>query len=79
MLDLYLGKTGVKSQQTDQDAPRLGSNVFQPQDQGAHGAFDAKAHGKDPVSWASMHRASLVSGAAGLAALAGTAWKLARR
>ncbi|MFL6148070.1 MAG: SDR family oxidoreductase [Pseudonocardiaceae bacterium] len=83
VLDLYLGKTGVKSQQTDQDAPRLGSNVFQPQDQtqdqGAHGAFDAKAHGKDPVSWASMHRASLVSGAAGLAALAGTAWKLARR
>ncbi|MFN2534683.1 MAG: SDR family oxidoreductase [Pseudonocardiaceae bacterium] len=54
LLDVYLGKTGVKSQQTDQDAPRLGSNVFEPQDetadQGAHGAFDAKAHGRDPVS-----------------------------
>jgi hypothetical protein len=83
LLDLYLGKTGVKSQQTDQDAPRLGSNVFEPQDQahdqGAHGAFDAKAHGRDPVSWASMHRAALLSGAAGLTALAGAAWTLARR
>ncbi|MFY9808341.1 MAG: SDR family oxidoreductase [Pseudonocardiaceae bacterium] len=83
LLDLYLGKSGVQSQQTDQDAPRLGSNVFEPQDdradQGAHAAFDAKAHGKDPVSWASMHRAALLSGTAGLVALAGTGWKLARR
>jgi NAD(P)-dependent dehydrogenase (short-subunit alcohol dehydrogenase family) len=83
LLDLYLGKTGVKSQQTDQDAPRLGPNIFAPQDQiqdqGAHGAFDAKAHGMDPVSWASMHRTALLSGAAGLTAVAGAAWSLARR
>lgn len=60
LLDLYLGETGVKSQQTDQDAPRLGSNVFEPQD-----------HKQD--------RAVLLSGAAGLSALAGAAWTLARR
>ncbi len=82
LLDVYLGRSGVSSQQTDQDAPRLGSNVFEPRDdtadQGAHGAFDEKAHAKDPVSWASMHRAALLSGAAGAAALAGAAWTLVR-
>ena len=33
LLDLYLGWTGVKSQQTDRDLPRLGSNVFEPRDE----------------------------------------------
>jgi len=83
LLDRYLGRTGVSSQQTDQDAPRLGSNVFEPrdetQDQGAHGAFDSRAYGRDPVLWASMHRAALLSGVAGAAALAGAAWSLVRR
>jgi hypothetical protein len=32
-----------------------------------------------PVSWASMHRGALLSGTAGVVALAGAGWKLARR
>lgn len=66
LLDLYLGRTGVKSQQTGKDAPRWGSNVFEPQDddadRGAHGPFDDKAHSKDPQLWASMHRRPILAG-----------------
>jgi NAD(P)-dependent dehydrogenase (short-subunit alcohol dehydrogenase family) len=76
-LDWYLGRTGVKSQQTGEDLPRWGSNVFEPRDQdvdrGAHGPFDAKAHGSDPVLWMSMRRREIGIGAgvvAGVAALA---------
>lgn len=57
-LDRYLGRTGIKGQLTDEAGPRLGSNVQQPRDDdrdvGAHGMFDAKAHARDPWSWASM-------------------------
>lgn len=78
-LDLYLGKTGVKSQQTE-DKPRRGSNVFEPQDQdedaGAWGPFDSKTHTHDPVLWMSMHRRAL--GAAG-AAVAAAGALLARK
>jgi NAD(P)-dependent dehydrogenase (short-subunit alcohol dehydrogenase family) len=81
LLDLYLGRSGVKSQQTQQDTPRHGSNVFEPQDQdadrGAHGPFDDQAHGHDPLLWASMHRRSLLS-AAGAATAAGVGLLLAR-
>lgn len=59
-LDWYLARTGVHSQQTDQDAPRWGSNVFEPQDEiddrGARGAFGAKAVVHDPVSFLARHR-----------------------
>jgi NAD(P)-dependent dehydrogenase (short-subunit alcohol dehydrogenase family) len=76
LLDLYLGRSGVKSQQTEQDAPRLGSNVFEPRDdrddQGAHGAFDGQAHSRDPLVWFSMHR-RLLGAAVGAAATAGAA------
>ncbi|HEY6935288.1 MAG TPA: SDR family oxidoreductase [Marmoricola sp.] len=72
-LDLYLGRTGISSQQTDKDAPRWGSNVFEPQDEevdrGAHGPFDDMAHERDPLTWASMHRRSLLSAAGAAAAL----------
>ncbi len=78
-LDLYLGKTGVKSQQT-QDKPRRGSNVFEPQDQdedaGAWGPFDSKTHSHDPVLWMSMHRRALGAAAA---AAAGAGALLARK
>ncbi len=77
-LDWYLGRTGVKSQQTDQDAPRWGSNVFEPQDQdadrGARGAFGDKAHDHDPVSFVASNRMATAAAATlgvgtGLAAL----------
>jgi NAD(P)-dependent dehydrogenase (short-subunit alcohol dehydrogenase family) len=76
LLDLYLGRTGVKSQLTKDDKPRFGANAFEPKDEmhdrGAHGAFDDKAHGRDPVLWASMHRRQLAAPAlAALAALTG--------
>ena len=76
-VDWYLGRTGVASQQTDQDAPRWGSNVFEPRDddtdRGARGAFSAKAATRDPVSFAARHRlAGVGAGVAAVAALAAT-------
>jgi len=68
LLDWYLGRTGVKSQQTDQDLPRLGSNVFEPrdqaEDQGAHGAFDDQAHAADPLLWLSERRRAALAAVA---------------
>jgi NAD(P)-dependent dehydrogenase (short-subunit alcohol dehydrogenase family) len=77
IVDLYLGRKGVGSQLTDRNAPRHGSNVFEPrdadEDRGAHGPFDDLAHSHDPQLWMSTHRRALVSGAAatvgGLAAI----------
>jgi hypothetical protein len=67
LLDIYLGRTGVKSQQSGEALPDWGSNVFDAQDtdhdRGSHGAFDAKAHSHDPQLWMSMHRRALISGA----------------
>jgi hypothetical protein len=75
LLDWYLGRTGVKSQQTDQELPRLGSNVFEPrdqtEDQGAHGPFDDKAHAGDPQLWLSVHRRRVLATVAAAAAGAG--------
>ncbi len=84
LLDLYLGRTGVKSQQTDKDLPRWGSNVEEPQDasadRGAHGPFDDQAHARDPQLWASMYRRPILSGlAAAVGAAAVAAARLARR
>ncbi len=74
LADVYLARTGVSGQQTDRDAPRLAPNLDHPSDdqadQGAHGPFDDKAHARDPVSWLSMHRRSVLAGL-GAAALAG--------
>jgi NAD(P)-dependent dehydrogenase (short-subunit alcohol dehydrogenase family) len=79
MADRYLARTGVKGQQSPDDLPRHGENVFEPRDatadRGAHGAFDEHAHASDPVLWASMHRRAL--GAAAATAL--TAGALAAR
>ena len=74
LLDLYLGRTGIKSQQSARELPRWGSNVFEPQDadadRGAHGAFDEQAHARDPWLWATMHRAPLAGALLAAAALA---------
>ncbi|HET7387673.1 MAG TPA: SDR family oxidoreductase [Nocardioidaceae bacterium] len=83
LLDVYLGRTGVKSQQTDGDSPRWGSNVFEAQDEdtdrGARGAFDGQAHGRDPLLWASMHRGALIGGLLASAGAGLTAVARARR
>lgn len=68
LLDIYLGRTGVKSQQTTEQLPRWDENLSTArdgdQDRGAHGAFDAKAHATDPVLWCAMHRRALLAGLA---------------
>lgn len=80
-VDWYLGKTGVNSQQTSQDAPRWGSNVFEPQDEehdrGARGPFSAKASDRDPVSFVAKNR--LATLAAATTAVGATATMLTRR
>lgn len=72
LLDFYLGRTGVKSQQTQRELPRWGSNVYAPQDadidRGAHGSFDDQAHADDPLLWASIHRGALLGGLLAVAA-----------
>jgi len=82
VVDWYLAKTGVNSQQTDQDAPRWGSNVFDPQDdehdRGARGAFSAKAATRDPVSFVAMNRVASLA-AVGAALAAGVAALVRRR
>ncbi|MEP7178545.1 MAG: short-chain dehydrogenase [Pseudonocardiales bacterium] len=75
VVDWYLAKTGVKSQQTHDDLPRWGSNVFEPQDadadRGARGSFDSAAAEHDPVSFVARNRvASLTGAGATLAAAA---------
>jgi NAD(P)-dependent dehydrogenase (short-subunit alcohol dehydrogenase family) len=81
LVDIYLGRTGVKSQQTGRELPRLGSNVFEPrdeqEDQGAHGGFDEQAHASDPQLWLSMHRRAVMAGLGAAAVLAGSV--MARR
>jgi NAD(P)-dependent dehydrogenase (short-subunit alcohol dehydrogenase family) len=80
LADWYLAKTGVKSQQTQQDAPRYGSNVFEPRDddadRGAHGPFDDQAHSADPVSFAARNRTGMLAVGA---ALVGAGAAVARR
>jgi NAD(P)-dependent dehydrogenase (short-subunit alcohol dehydrogenase family) len=76
VVDWYLAKTAVKSQQTDQETPRWGSNVFEAQDEhldrGARGAFSESASDHDPVSFLGRHRGVAAAGAiAAATALAG--------
>jgi NAD(P)-dependent dehydrogenase (short-subunit alcohol dehydrogenase family) len=57
LLDLYLGRSGVKSQQTDRQLPRWRDNLATPRDgeadRGAHGPFGDQAHERDPLTWLS--------------------------
>jgi len=77
-LDYYLGKTGYKSQQTDEprDSTRP-DNLWTAiqEDRGAHGAFDAQARAYSRALWAEQHR-NMLAAAAGLSTFG--AWTLAR-
>lgn len=84
LLDRYLGRTGLKSQQTGEqvDLSRWRDNVDAPadggEDRGAHGVFDDRAH---PRSWqltARTHRAGLAVAGAAATALTAAA-TIARR
>ncbi len=83
VVDRYLARTGVTSQQTDQRAPRWGSNVFEPRDdtadRGARGAFSDSASEHDPVSFVARNRvASLASAAVAVGAVGAVAAVLRR-
>ena len=84
LLDRYLGRTGFKSQQTDQAAdPGRPNNLWEPADSahdyGSRGIFDAEAHDRAPQLWVS-HHARVISGAtAGAAVGLGMAWSATRR
>jgi hypothetical protein len=45
----------------------------QTEDQGAHGAFDDRAHAADPLLWLSMHRRAALTAAVLAGAAAGAA------
>ncbi len=75
LLDLYLGKTGYKGQQTDEPRdPDEPNNVFHPldddRDYGAHGTFDRRARSDSPALWASKHRNWIAAGVGTVAAVA---------
>ncbi|HZZ63961.1 MAG TPA: SDR family oxidoreductase [Candidatus Baltobacteraceae bacterium] len=72
--DWYLGKTGYRSQQTQQPlSPQRPDNLFKPADTskdfGAHGEFDDKASARSWETEAIMHRGWIAGGLA----VAGTA------
>jgi NAD(P)-dependent dehydrogenase (short-subunit alcohol dehydrogenase family) len=70
LLDRYLGRTGFRSQQTDeQEDPTRPFNLWEPVsgDKGAHGRFDRKSHGRSPQFWVSARRRWFGVAAAGAA------------
>jgi hypothetical protein len=73
--DRKLGRSGFKSQQTDEprdpDQPdNLWSPVDDDRDHGAHGAFDARAKGFSLALWLDLNRERVVPAAAAAAASA---------
>jgi NAD(P)-dependent dehydrogenase (short-subunit alcohol dehydrogenase family) len=76
LLDRYLARTGFSSQQTQERRdPNAPANLWQPADGtdggdfGAHGSFDARAHGTDPQLWASEHHGAVAAGVLGAVGL----------
>ncbi len=81
MLDYYLARKGVKSQQTDEPRdPERPDNLFDPVpgDFAAHGRFDRRARSKSRQLWASKHRGWLALGGAAAVAAAGAAGLMSR-
>jgi NAD(P)-dependent dehydrogenase (short-subunit alcohol dehydrogenase family) len=77
LLDTYLGRTGYKSQQTNEaDDPSREDNLFAPldadEDHGAHGTFDGRAHRSSYQVWADLHRPWLALGVGIAAAVVGS-------
>ena len=75
LLDRYLARTGVSSQQTDEpQPPDAPANLWEPADQardfGAHGRFDSSSTSRSLQTWASRHHSLLGAGAAAVVAAA---------
>jgi NAD(P)-dependent dehydrogenase (short-subunit alcohol dehydrogenase family) len=76
LLDLYLGKTGYASQQTEEPVSRdRRDNLWAPLpgDHGAHGDFDHRAMNFSLQMWLNKNRGWLAA-AAGVALAVGAAW-----
>jgi NAD(P)-dependent dehydrogenase (short-subunit alcohol dehydrogenase family) len=78
LLDRYLGRTGVKSQQTPEPRPPdQPSNLWEPvdaeEDRGCHGVFDDRSHERAPQLWATQHRGLLAATVAAVGLAAGLA------
>ena len=78
LLDRYLAKTGVDSQQTSEPKPiDQPANLWEPADEirdfGADGPFPQRALRHSPQQWASQHRRLILSAAAALGFTAGVA------
>jgi NAD(P)-dependent dehydrogenase (short-subunit alcohol dehydrogenase family) len=73
LLDLYLARTGYRSQQTAEPAePGRPDNLDQPVpgDLGAHGRFDDRSKSRSLQAWMSGHRRQLLTTGTALASLA---------
>ncbi|NRQ32639.1 SDR family oxidoreductase [Nonomuraea sp. NN258] len=72
LVDRYLARTGVDSQQTPDKPPTGVSNLWEPADEnadyGAHGSFDDRSHSRSPQVWLSQHRKAVAMALAGAAA-----------
>jgi NADP-dependent 3-hydroxy acid dehydrogenase YdfG len=63
LLDLYLGRTGYSSQQSNEAiSPQRPDNLFASVsgDYGAHGSFDKRAADRAPEVWLGTHRAASI-------------------
>ena len=73
LLDIYLAKTGYKSQQTEEPEDRgRPDNLYNPVpgSHGAHGRFDETAHSRSLELWMSEHKKQIGAGLAGVFAAA---------
>ena len=80
LLDVYLARTGYKSQQTDQQAsPDRQDNLWNalPGDHGAQGAFGSRSRSSSPALWLAMHEKKIaLAGVATFAACAAAVRKV---
>ncbi len=86
LLDRYLARTGISSQQTDTPRqPDDPANLWSPADGkdghdfGAHGRFDARAHEHSAQAWASRNHGLVGTVATGLSMTALLGWAALRR
>jgi NADP-dependent 3-hydroxy acid dehydrogenase YdfG len=73
LLDRYLARDGYRGQLSGEPAdPSAPNNLFEPVpgDHGAHGRFDHRAQTHSTALWASMHKRSLFTAAAGVVGVA---------
>lgn len=74
LLDIYLGKSGYRSQQTSEaEDPNRRNNLYEPvddnRDRGPHGEFGNQSAGNSEQVWLDRHRDWIIGGAIGLGAL----------